>query len=128
MQIEYKKPYKLLKGGLKHLGKQDKDGPKIGDTVYRCSGHDYGCARDDTSVSGEQYVSMTLNADGSYPFFTVPVRCLKESVTIKEIMNKEEFLNKLNELTKKFGEEYQVEVIVNRREGTYRIIDVLTVL
>lgn len=44
-----------------------------GDTVYRCVGHDYGGASDDTRITGAPHMSVTLDPDGGYPFFTVPV-------------------------------------------------------
>jgi hypothetical protein len=50
---------------------------KAGATVYDCAGHDYGCANDDTRFTGIEHKSVTLNADGDYPFFTVPVRDLQ---------------------------------------------------
>jgi hypothetical protein len=60
--------YKLTKDRFDHAA---------GSTVYLCSGHDYGCARDDTNTTGVYHVSVTLKADGSYPFFTVPERDLQ---------------------------------------------------
>lgn len=45
---------------------------KTGCTVYSCAHSDYGMADDDTCMSGVVHVSVTLNSDGSYPFFTVP--------------------------------------------------------
>lgn len=49
---------------------------KAGDTVYDCKGHDYGLARDDTESTGVKHISVTLDPNGGYPFFTVPVRLL----------------------------------------------------
>lgn len=43
-----------------------------GTTVYLASQFDYGLARDDTNHTGVQHVSVTLNPEGDYPFFTVP--------------------------------------------------------
>ncbi len=43
-----------------------------GETVYRCTGHDYGCANDDTIVTGIRHISVTKDANGEYPFFTIP--------------------------------------------------------
>jgi hypothetical protein len=34
-------------------------------------------ADEDEAMMGEAYVSMTVSADGDYPFFTVPVRWLE---------------------------------------------------
>lgn len=47
------------------------DYPK-GTLVQLFKGHDYGCARDDTLVTGERHVSVTTTKDGGYPFFTIP--------------------------------------------------------
>ena len=46
---------------------------KAGTVVYDCFSHDYGLSNDDTRATGVDHVSVTLNKDGSYPFFTVPV-------------------------------------------------------
>lgn len=43
-----------------------------GTIVYSCAKHDYGLADDDTRLTGIRHVSVTLNPDGDYPFFTVP--------------------------------------------------------
>ena len=59
--------YKLKKDRFEH---------KTGTTVYDQSGHDYGLAHDDTMISGIEYITVTLNSDGSYPGFTVPVKDL----------------------------------------------------
>jgi hypothetical protein len=48
-----------------------------GTIVYSCHGCDYGCANDDTRMTGVEHTSMTLNEDGSYPFFTHPRHMLK---------------------------------------------------
>lgn len=45
---------------------------KAGTTVYSCSKHDFGCASDDTRITGVQHKSFTLREDGGYPFFTHP--------------------------------------------------------
>lgn len=50
-----------------------------GDTVYRCSQHDYGIARDDSNATGIEHISVTFNDQGQYPFFTIPVEDLKEA-------------------------------------------------
>jgi len=47
-------------------------GHPAGTIVFDSWGHDYGCANDDSRSSGVEHTSVTLNADGSYPFFTVP--------------------------------------------------------
>jgi len=61
------KKYKLL---------TEHDGHAADSIVYDCHYADYGCANDDTRMFKEKYVSVTNNADGSYPFFTVPLRLL----------------------------------------------------
>jgi len=43
-----------------------------GTVVYKCAKHDYGLASDDTRMTGVRHISVTLNPDGGYPFFTVP--------------------------------------------------------
>jgi hypothetical protein len=50
---------------------------KAGTTVYDCHGHDYGCANDDTRITGIVHRSVTLDPTGDYPFFTVPERDLE---------------------------------------------------
>lgn len=45
---------------------------QVGDVVYDCKSHDYGCANDDTRLTGIEHVSVTLKEDGDYPFFTIP--------------------------------------------------------
>lgn len=47
-----------------------------GETVYRCEKHDYGCARDDLVYGDRSTISCSENADGDYPFFTIPVEFL----------------------------------------------------
>lgn len=53
-----------------------------GTVVQRCAMHDYGCANDDTRALGVQHISLTLDPDGGYPFFTHPLKDLEE---IKEV-------------------------------------------
>ena len=50
---------------------------KAGDFVYSLRGPDYGLANMDSRGYGEEYTSVTLNEDGDYPGFTVPVRLLE---------------------------------------------------
>jgi hypothetical protein len=45
---------------------------KVGDIVYDSKGHDYGCANDDTRMTGIEHQSVTLDDCGDYPFFTIP--------------------------------------------------------
>jgi len=49
-----------------------------GRVVYQFIHHDYGLSSDDTQSTGIKYVSVTLNENGDYPFFTIPVHELKE--------------------------------------------------
>lgn len=50
---------------------------KAGDSVYDIKGWDYGCANDDTRMTGVEHTSVTLKDDGDYPFFTVLKRDLE---------------------------------------------------
>lgn len=50
-----------------------------GTVVYRCKGWDYGCANDDTRITGDEHVSVTMKPDGGYPFFTVRKHDLEPS-------------------------------------------------
>lgn len=43
---------------------------KKGTIAYACTKHDYGCAGDDTRITGRKHVSLSLKEDGDYPFFT----------------------------------------------------------
>lgn len=54
--------------------KSDKNarGYPAGTKCYEFKGHDYGCAREDTHGTGVPWISMTLNANGTGPFFTAP--------------------------------------------------------
>jgi hypothetical protein len=49
-----------------------------GTTVYECVAHDYGCASDDTRITGVPHISVTLKPDGGYPFFTHPRHMLRQ--------------------------------------------------
>lgn len=51
---------------------------KAGDIVYDCLYADYGVANDDTRILGYRHISVTLDKDGGYPFFTHPLRDLEE--------------------------------------------------
>jgi hypothetical protein len=50
---------------------------KMGTTVYKCRGYDYGLASDDTRMTGIRHISVTLKSDGDYPSFTVAERDLE---------------------------------------------------
>ena len=45
---------------------------KAGVTVYKLLLNDYGLANDDTRLGGIKCISITLDPEGGYPFFTVP--------------------------------------------------------
>lgn len=49
-----------------------------GTVAYRCVEPDYGLAADDTRMTGKVHISLTLDPDGGYPFFTHPVDDLEE--------------------------------------------------
>ena len=55
---------KLLKERFEH---------EAGTVVYAYDGHTYGCVSDDEDATGVEHTAVTLNSDGSIPFFTVPV-------------------------------------------------------
>jgi hypothetical protein len=61
------KPYIVLRGD-----RAATEDLKAGDTIYYCTGSDYGLANDDTLMTGIQHVSMTRDPSGGYPFFTIP--------------------------------------------------------
>jgi hypothetical protein len=48
-----------------------------GTVCYEFFGHDYGCCREDTEATGREFITLTLNADGSGPFFTCPCDSLE---------------------------------------------------
>ena len=50
---------------------------EVGEAVYRCTGYDYGCARDDTAMRGIVHISVTKDPAGDYPFFTIPLEDLE---------------------------------------------------
>lgn len=53
-------------------------GHPAGTIVYEPKGWDYGLANDDSRMTGEKHVSVTLNLDGDYPTFTIPECFLEE--------------------------------------------------
>lgn len=63
------KTYKLKSDRFEH---------KAGTIVYSQTGWDYGLANDDSRATGIEHKTVTLNADGDYPGFTVPVFDLEE--------------------------------------------------
>lgn len=58
--------------------KNDRFEHKAGTQVYPYHGYDYGLCGDDERVTGLEHVAVTLNADGSAPFFTVPQNDLEQ--------------------------------------------------
>jgi hypothetical protein len=60
---------------------QDRFGHQAGTKVYRQRMSDYGLANDDSRITGIQHITVTLNADGGYPGFTVPVNHLTPAET-----------------------------------------------
>jgi hypothetical protein len=61
------KPYIVLRGD-----RAATEELKEGDTVFYCTGPDYGCATDDTVMTSIHHVSVTRDPTGAYPFFTIP--------------------------------------------------------
>ncbi len=66
--------------------KADRFDVPAGTICFEARGHDYGCSSDDTRFSGIQHISVTLDPEGGYPFFTVPVRDLEPHVAQTEII------------------------------------------
>lgn len=56
--------YRLLNHRFEHAA---------GTIVYPATTHDYDPASDDTKLTGIQHISVTLDPDGGYPHFTVPI-------------------------------------------------------
>lgn len=68
--------YRLLEDRFEHTANT---------IVYDCVHPDYGLSYDDTCATGIEHISVTLNEDGSYPYFTVPVDYLSEVIeAVKE--------------------------------------------
>lgn len=57
-------------------------GLTVGQFVYDCRSHDYGCASDDTRGTGIEHTSVTLDPDGGYPFFTIPVADIRAHIEL----------------------------------------------
>lgn len=57
---------------------EDRFEHKAGTIVYDFHGCNYGCVSNDERMSGIAHVAVTLNADHTGPFFTVPKASLKE--------------------------------------------------
>ena len=51
---------------------------EAGTEVYAYKGHTYGLVEDDTAGTGIIHTAVTLNSDGSTPFFTVAIDDLSE--------------------------------------------------
>jgi hypothetical protein len=62
----------------KYRVKWDTQFHKAGEIVYTCKGYDYDCASDDTRWTGIEHTSVSHDADGGYPFLTIPKSALEE--------------------------------------------------
>jgi hypothetical protein len=51
---------------------------KAGEVVYDYMGCDYGLSGDDRRLTGDEHTSVTKQADGSAPSFTIPKHHLEE--------------------------------------------------
>lgn len=58
------------------VSKDSKLEPKAvaGSVIYASQHYDYGLASEDTAVTGIEHRSFTLDPEGGYPFFTMPMR------------------------------------------------------
>ncbi|QDV34965.1 hypothetical protein [Tautonia plasticadhaerens] len=61
----------------KYKLKAERFGTPAGTIVYDCIKPNYGVVGDDTRATGVEHRSVTLQSDGDYPFFTVPVADLE---------------------------------------------------
>lgn len=48
-----------------------------GTSVYSAAKYDYGLASEDTRSTGVEHTSVTLDPNGEYPVFTIPVAHLR---------------------------------------------------
>ena len=48
-----------------------------GDVVTHCHLATYGLCSDDAHATGIGHMAMTLDSDGGYPFFTVPINVIE---------------------------------------------------
>lgn len=62
----------------------DRFDSKAGDVVYSAAVSDYGLTAFDAQMTGVDHISVTVNADGGYPTFTVPSHTLVEIPTLTE--------------------------------------------
>lgn len=75
--MSYKtRKFRIQEEPVSNLVRDDKRSK--GDIVYEYIGHDYGLSRDDTKATGHLHKSVTLEENGSGPFFTIPVHNLVE--------------------------------------------------
>lgn len=56
----------------KYVLKRERFEHPAGTTVYEFGFCTYGLCGDDERATGAPHTAVTLNSDGSYPFFTVP--------------------------------------------------------
>jgi len=61
-----------------YILRSDRGEHHAGTIVYPCNMPDYGCAGDDSRTSGDEHISVTLDKNGGYPFFTVPYNDLEQ--------------------------------------------------
>lgn len=64
-----RRQYKLTKDRFEH---------KAGTVAHEFTGRDYGCKTADELDTGFVHLLLTVNADGSGPFFTIPVTDVEE--------------------------------------------------
>lgn len=62
----------------KYMLKVPHAGFQTGTMVYSLAMSDYGCANSDSRLTGVEHTSVTLDKDGGYPSFTVPLGYLME--------------------------------------------------
>jgi hypothetical protein len=48
-----------------------------GTAVYSAARHDYGLAAEDSRNTGIEHISVTLDPNGGYPVFTIPLNQLQ---------------------------------------------------
>lgn len=63
---------------IKRLDRSSNKELSLETIVYDCLSYDYGLAQDDSRGTGIPHISVTLNSDGSYPSFTIPLADLEK--------------------------------------------------
>ena len=51
----------------------------VGDIIYKCVQCDFGVASQDSRMMGAQFISVTYDKDGDYPFFTIAYDDIQEA-------------------------------------------------